>query len=195
MNVKTGREILGFELSQSEVLEILELSWDSGLEIQITGDESLYCKASDVETRDFCQKTGLKYSIIDSPNVTGKVYRVAFWGKQSTIRSLEITLKNHFHERFYITRGGDYFLDVLSGGVSKGYALKQLISRGYMEAPELIVAAGDHLNDYELLNYADISAVPHDCAPEVLKLADIIMPSVENHGFSFLAKILTSRKY
>ena len=46
------------------------------------------------------------------------------------------------------------------------------------------------MNDFELLSYADISVAPHNCAPEVLKLADIIMPSVENHGFSFLAKLL-----
>jgi len=194
MNVNSGEEIIGFELSHNDVLEIMELTWDSDLEIQITGDESLFCRASDKDTRDFCQETGLTYSIIDSPNITGTVYRVAFWGKQSIIRSLELTLMNHFRERFHITRGGDNFLDVLSGKVSKGYALEQLISRGYIESPKLIVAAGDHMNDYELLSYADISAVPHNCAPEILKLADIIMPSAENHGFSFLAKILIDRQ-
>ncbi|MCL1875187.1 MAG: Cof-type HAD-IIB family hydrolase [Synergistaceae bacterium] len=193
MNAIDGSEIMGFELSHGDALEIMELSWDAGLEIQITGDESLFCRALDVETRDFCHKTGLTYSIIDSPNISGKIYRVAFWGEQNTIRSLELTLKNHFRERFNITRGGDYFLDVLSRGVSKGHALEQLINRGCIEAPEMIVAAGDHMNDYELLSYSDISAVPHNCAPELLKLADIIMPSVENHGFRFLSKILINK--
>ena len=194
MNAKNGSEIMGFELSHNDVLEITEVSWNFGLEIQITGDEGLYCRAQDVETRDFCHKTGLTYSIIDSPNISGKVYRVAFWGKTDIIRSLELTLQKSFRERFNITRGGDYFLDVLSRGVSKGYALEQLISRGCIEAPEIIVAAGDHMNDYELLSYADVSVVPHDCTPEILKLADIIMPSVENHGFRFLSSILINKQ-
>ena len=190
MSAGSGKEILGFELSHDEVLEILELSWDSELEIQVTGDENIYCRWSDAETRDFCQKTGLSYEIIDSPNIEGKVYRIAFWGEQKKIRSFELILKNKFYKKFSITRGGDNFLDVLPCGVSKGYALKELIRREYIRLPEIIVAAGDHMNDYELLEYADISVVPHDCAPEILKLADVIMPSVEGNGFSFLAKIL-----
>jgi len=192
MNANSGEEVLGFELSHSEVLEIMEYSWNSDLEIQITGDEIIYCRESDVETQDFCRVTGLKYSIMDSPNIEGRVFRVAYWGEQNAIRSLEMNLKSKFRDIFNITRGGDNFLDVLPWGISKGYALVQLIREGYIEAPELTVAAGDHLNDFELLCYADISAVPHDCAPEILKLADIIMPSVKNHGFSFLTKILVN---
>jgi len=63
-----------------------------------------------------------------------------------------------------------------------------------VRTPGLTVAAGDHMNDFELLSYADISAVPHDCAPEVLRLADIIMPSALNHGFSFLAELLLTKQ-
>ena len=187
-----GKEIMGFELSHGDVLDIMELSWDSDLEIQITGDENIFCRESDFETRDFCYKTGLTCTIIDSPEFEGKVYRVAFWGEQDTIRSLELKLSNYFHKRFNITRGGDNFLDILPAGISKGYALEQLILKGYVRVSGIIAAAGDHMNDFELLNYADISAAPHNCAPEILKLADIIMPSVENHGFSFLAKTLIS---
>ena len=194
MNAATCGEIMGFELSRKDALEILELSWDIDLEIQITGDERIFCRASDAETRDFCEMTGLLCSAIDSPVIVGKVYRIAFWGEQNTIRSLEIVLKKRFCERFNITRGGDNFLDVLPQGISKGYALAQLISGGYVSPPKLIVAAGDHLNDFELLSFADIAAVPHDCAPEVLKLADIIMPSALNHGFSFLAELLLTKQ-
>ena len=191
MTVDGGGEIMGFELSRGDVLEILEFSWDSDLEIQAAGDEIIYCRESDVETRDFCRSTGLACSIMDSPNsLRGKFYRVAFWGEPDTILSFELALKNNFRERFSVTRGGDNFLDVLRGGVSKGYALEELIRRGYIQPTELTAAAGDHLNDFELLKYADISAAPRDCAPEILKLADIIMPSAADNGFSFLAKIL-----
>ena len=191
MSANSGMEIMGFELSRDDALEIIEFSWDIDLEIQVTGDEMVYCRDSDIETIKFCQETGLAYSIVDSQSdIRGKIYRVAFWGDQNTIRSFELTLKDKFRKKYSITRGGDNFLDVLCGGISKGYALSELIRGGYIQTPELIIAAGDHMNDFELLSYADISVAPHNCAPEVLKLADIIMPSVENHGFSFLAKLL-----
>ena len=193
MCANSGEEILGFELSHSDALEILEYSWDSGLEIQITGDEIILCRESDVETLDFCRKTGLAYSLMNSPNITGKVFRVAYWGEQDAIRELELNLSNRFCKRFNITRGGDNFLDVLPVGISKGYALEQLIRMGYIQVSKITVAAGDHMNDFELLSYADISAVPHNCAPEILKLANIIMPSVEDNGFSFLARILINQ--
>ena len=191
MNVGSGAEIMGFELSRDDMLEIAEFSWNSDLEIQITGDEIVYCRDSDTETRKFCHKTGLACSVVDSPDIIkDKVYRIAFWGEQDAVRSFELNLKNKFCERFNITRGGDNFLDVLRKGISKGHALSELIRREYIQPPELIVAAGDHMNDFELLNYADISVAPHDCTPEILKIADIIIPSVSNHGFDFLAKIL-----
>ena len=193
MSANSGMEIMGFELSRDDAREIMEFSWnlDLDLEIQITGDEIVYCRDSDMETRKFCWETGLACSTVDSQSkIIGKIFRVAFWGDTNIIRSFELTLKDRFREKFSITRGGDNFLDVLRGGISKGYALSELISRGYIRAPELIIAAGDHMNDFELLSYADISAAPHNCATEVLKLADIIMPSVEDHGFSFLSKIL-----
>ena len=193
MNAASGGEILGFELSRGDALEIIELSWESDLEIQITGDERIFCRASDADTIDFCQKTGLLFGIINSPVIESKVYRVSFWGEQNSIRAFELVFEKHFSERLNITRGGDNFLDVLPRGISKGYALEQIIKGRYVEAPGLIVAAGDHMNDFELLSYADIAAVPHDCAPEVLKLADIIMPSALNHGFCFLAKTLVNK--
>jgi Cof subfamily protein (haloacid dehalogenase superfamily) len=193
MSVKSGKEIMGFQLLHSDVHEILEISWNVDLEIQITGDECLFCRESDVETREFCNETALTHSIIDYPNISGNVYRVAFWGDQRKIRSLELVLRKSLNNRFNITRGGDKFLDVLPKGVSKGNTLSKLISLGFIEKPELIVAAGDHMNDYELLSFAQLAAVPDNCAPEVLKLADIVMPTVQNHGFTFLVETLVNQ--
>ncbi|MGI6253139.1 MAG: HAD hydrolase family protein, partial [Aminivibrio sp.] len=53
--------------------------------------------------------------------------------------------------------------------------------------PSLVVAAGDHHNDLELLASAHIAAAPEDAAEEVLKTARVIMPPADRHGFSAFA--------
>ena len=86
-------------------------------------------------------------------------------------------------------QAGSGFLDVLPLGVSKGTALRAWLSM-LPERPEIIVAAGDHHNDLEMLAAADLAVVPEDGAEDVLRAADIIMPSPDRHGFAALAALL-----
>lgn len=185
-----GTEVLGFDMSSDEAADILNFCWDFDVEIQVTGDELIYCRESDCETLDFCRSTGLKCSLINAPFVDDKIYRVAFWAGNKRINELQCALKDKFGERFGITRGGEFFLDVLSAGVSKGEMLDNLVLKGLIPKPSFVVAAGDHLNDFELLKRADFAAVPVDCVPELLPLADFVMPSVKEHGMKFLAEFL-----
>lgn len=192
-----GTEILGFELSESDAREILEFGWQHDAEVQVTCDELVCCRASDKATRSFCEGTNLAWSALNErahePKFgdVGRIFRVAFWNEDpSAICFLEEEMDKKFGGRFEITRGGEKFLDILAPGVSKGSALERLISGGHIEKPDFIAAAGDHLNDYELLRAADLSAAPRNCAGEILKLADFVMPSAQEHGMKFLVEHL-----
>lgn len=186
-------EVLGFEMDRTDVAEIMNFCWDFDLEIQITGDEIVRCRETDAETLDFCRSTGLDYSIINGPCFPGKVFRVAFWGSPERIKTAELEIETKFPGRFSIVQGGDFFLDVLPKGVSKGASLRALIERGHIAEPTFVAAAGDHFNDFELLRTADFAAVPCDGAPELLKIADMVIPSAKEHGMKFLADFLIGR--
>ena len=138
-------------------------------------------------TRGFFAEAGVPVdSSLESPSVPQEVFRVIFHGIPGSIRSLERDLKSRFAGRAEIVQAGEGFLDVLPLGVSKGAALRGWLAT-LPELPEIVVAAGDHHNDMEMLKEADIAVVPEDAADEVLALSDVIMPSADKDGFVFLA--------
>jgi hypothetical protein len=53
-----------------------------------------------------------------------------------------------------------------------------------------VAAAGDHLNDLELLEAADISITMRDAPEELLEVADFILPPASEEGFSNILDIL-----
>jgi len=77
----------------------------------------------------------------------------------------------------------------LPPGVSKGAALSAWLDT-CPESPDIIVAAGDHHNDLELLAAAHIAVAPEDAAADVLRAAKIIMPSADRDGFAVMAEWL-----
>ncbi|HCP08041.1 MAG TPA: hypothetical protein DIT24_06275, partial [Synergistaceae bacterium] len=80
---------------------------------------------------------------------------------------------------------GDGFLDILGPGISKGAALDRLLGSLVEEgSPVLVAAAGDHLNDMELLEYAHISITMEDAREPLRAMADVILPPASEKGFS-----------
>lgn len=73
------------------------------------------------------------------------------------------------------------FLEVLPPGVNKGTAL-QVVAARLGIAREAIIAAGDNLNDLEMILYAGLGVAMAN-APETLRAqADFIAPSNDDHG-------------
>jgi Cof subfamily protein (haloacid dehalogenase superfamily) len=190
MDPSSGRSLCETPMDPSLALEIVGAGWHHPVELQIIGDEKAYCRYSDVMTRDFFAASGVPVDdTMESPSSPSKVYRVIFHGVPGCIRTLQYELKSRFSERAEIVQAGDGFLDILPRGVSKGAALASWIET-LSERPELVVAAGDHHNDMELLSSAHIAAAPEDAADDVLKIARVIMPSAGRHGFASLAEWL-----
>lgn len=187
MDPSSGRALCEIPMDPGLALEIVEAGWNHPVELQIIGDERAFCRYSDVMTRDFFAASGVPVDdTMESPSSPSRVYRVIFHGVPGCIRTLQYELKNRFSERAEVVQAGEGFLDILPRGVSKGAALASWIDT-LPERPDLVVAAGDHHNDMELLAMAQISAAPEDAADDVLKIARVIMPSADRHGFAALA--------
>ncbi|MBP6331953.1 MAG: HAD family phosphatase [Aminivibrio sp.] len=187
MDPSSGRALCEIPMDPGLALEIVEAGWNHPVELQIIGDERAFCRYSDVMTRDFFAASGVPVDdTMESPSSPSRVYRVIFHGVPGCIRTLQYELKKRFSERAEVVQAGEGFLDILPRGVSKGAALASWIDT-LPERPDLVVAAGDHHNDMELLAMAQISAAPEDAADDVLKIARVIMPSADRHGFAALA--------
>ncbi|MCJ7764128.1 MAG: HAD-IIB family hydrolase, partial [Dehalococcoidales bacterium] len=87
--------------------------------------------------------------------------------------------------RFSIARAPAYpgidFVNVIDPRVSKGEALKALVS--FMDMPmSEVIAIGDGLNDISLLEVAGTAVAMGNAFPEVKKVADYITLDVEDSG-------------
>jgi len=190
----SGEEIQSSLLDISNVDKLLEAIWNMPLEIQITGNEVIYCRKSDEETTRFYSQAGVTIRYIGGPRAAAPVYRVGLWLEPEKLPAAEKEIKKLFGDIFEITSGGVSFLDVLPKGVSKGSTLSHFVS-GLPKRPEIIVAAGDHNNDLTMLQYADFAAAPRNASPSVLSVADFVMPRADEHGICALIDHILSPEF
>lgn len=187
MDPETREALMETALDPAIAAEAVEAAWNSPAELQIVGDERAFCRSSDLMTKNFFEASGVPVDAsMKSPAAPQRVYRVIFYGPPRVITDLGDDLSARFSGRAEVVQAGDRFLDVLPPGVSKGAALASWIET-LDRKPSLVVAAGDHHNDLELLASAHIAAAPEDAAEEVLKTTRVIMPPADRHGFSAFA--------
>lgn len=182
----TGEEIWGKKLPAFVVEEILEKLWRSNGGIQVFGDEIVFCRKGDEMARKYFAALGVPVDdSLDRPRTIENVYRIIIFGDPHEIRILERRMSGIFEDRARAVLAGEGFLDILPPGVSKGSALGKLIGSMHEdERPVIIAAAGDNMNDLELLNLADIAVTMSDADLSLLEVADIIIPPAREHGFS-----------
>lgn len=187
MDPRTRGALCETTMDPSLVREVVEAAWHHDVELQVMGDEKAYCRPEDRRTRHFFGLAGIPVDdSMSSPFSPERVYRVIFHGEANAVGALQQDLKGRFADRVQFVLAGERFLDALPPGVSKGRALTKWLE-SLPNLPDLVVAAGDHHNDLELLQTAHIAAAPEDAAPEVLDIAKIVMPSADRHGFAALA--------
>ncbi len=84
-----------------------------------------------------------------------------------------------------------FFIEQVPKGLSKAIGVKKLAELlGTKEG--CVYAIGDYYNDVEMLEAADISAVPNDSPEEVKKLADYITTGAENGAVADFIDYLTT---
>ncbi|MDO9508114.1 MAG: HAD family hydrolase [Thermovirgaceae bacterium] len=186
MSSMTGEEIWGQKLPASVVEEALEMVWDSPAGIQVFGDEKVLCRKNDKMARKYFATLGVPVDdTLDRPRSVDGVYRIIIYGDPDEVQALENRITGIFKNRARSVLAGNGFLDILPPGVSKGRALEKLIgSMPEDERPIIVAAAGDHMNDLELLQFADISITMSDAQPSLLEIADIVLPPASEQGFS-----------
>jgi hydroxymethylpyrimidine pyrophosphatase-like HAD family hydrolase len=185
-----GGDVLFERLLAGETAsEALRIGWNSGLEVQVYGDEEILIRPDESDSERYFRKLAVPVrNDLVEPRVDEDVYRVIFYGDPVVVRRLARRMASALGEAAAVTLAGDGFLDILAPGVSKGAALEHLLAS--MGRPGCLVCAGDHHNDRELLLLADLAAVPDDAANELKAVSHFIFPSASEEGFVSLARFL-----
>ena len=190
----SGEEIWSSLLDVTTANKLLYSIWNMPVEIQITGDEEIYCRESDEETTRFYRRAGSPVHYIEAPPAVTPIYRIGLWIDPEKLPAVEDEIIKVFGDVVEITSGGAAFLGIHPKGVSKGNTLERFVS-GLSKRPEIIVAAGDHNNDLVMLKYADFAAAPRNASPSVLTAADFIMPRADEHGICSLIDHILSPSF
>jgi Cof subfamily protein (haloacid dehalogenase superfamily) len=89
------------------------------------------------------------------------------------------------HLPLEFVQSSDHYYEILPQGVSKGNALASLLKRCQL-SPRQAAAIGDHMNDLSMLKLAGLGAAVANAHPDVLRQADLIVPTNNEHGVSYL---------
>ncbi|MFC4376426.1 HAD family hydrolase [Nocardia halotolerans] len=89
-----------------------------------------------------------------------------------------------------LTHSGAAYVEMAAEGVSKASALARLCALDGID-PSQVAAAGDALNDVAMLTWAGTALAPANAVPEVIALADRVLPPNDADGVAaYLEKLV-----
>ena len=112
---------------------------------------------------------------------------VLLMGEINEIEELRHTLLKNYD--YPIVRSGSNFCEILPIGVSKGNALRTL-SEIYDFDMNKTIAAGDNINDIDMLKTAKTAFCPQNASPETKKYAQHITVDNEHHIIPHILKYI-----
>jgi len=119
--------------------------------------------------------------------------RLVVRGDDDAIQRLEVDLKARFDpSELYITRSLSYFCEILNPAGGKDKALNWLCEANGIQ-PEETVAFGNGYNDVQMLEWAGYSVAIGGAVPQVLEVADVVAPPIEEDGAAQIIEGLLDR--
>ncbi len=99
-------------------------------------------------------------------------------------------IADHSPGRFSITFGSIDWVEVMVHGVTKATGLARAAAWLGVR-PSMVTAIGDHLNDIEMLQEAEVGAAVKNAHPDLIAVADVVVPSNDENGVAhFLGRIM-----
>ena len=118
--------------------------------------------------------------------------RLVVVGGEDDIHRLEMELKVGFNSRLYVTRSLPHFCEILNPEGGKDKALAWLCK--YLGVPRgQTVAFGNGYNDVQMLEWAGLGVGIGGAVPEVLEVADLVAPPIEEDGAAQVLEGLMDR--
>ena len=145
------------------------------------GDEIFVTEMTDW-ARAYGERTGVGVRVVDSDELASiSLSRIVVHGEDDVIKRLEQSLKTHFDGDMYITRSLPYFCEILHPNGGKDKALEWLCGHLGVSRDQTI-AFGNGYNDVHMLEWAGKSVAVGDAVDEVLEIADVVAPPMEEDG-------------
>ena len=166
--------------------------WDDVEVVGYRGDEIFVAELTDWATA-YGERTGVGVRVVDTDGFTSNpMSRIVARGEDDVIERLERSLKDRFNGDMYVTRSLPYFCEILNPSGGKDKALEWL-RRHIGIARDQTIAFGNGYNDVQMLEWANMSVAVGDAVNEILEIADVVAPPMEEDGVAQVLDDLLER--
>jgi len=130
-----------------------------------------------IETNEFIQVPGKKYP------------KLMLIGESDVLEDVQNTLAEDKTDTFNYFRAYDFFVEIVSRGVSKGNALVKLCELKGIDLSK-VLAIGDNLNDLDMIKKSGFGVAVENCHEELKKYAKFLSKSNNDDGFAYACDML-----
>jgi Cof subfamily protein (haloacid dehalogenase superfamily) len=168
-------------------LEAIDAVVDAGFHLNCYVDDELYVAEITPEARRYADFQGLEIHPVGPLRdwLKAEPTKLVAVGDPAALDELEAELKPVFAGKLFVAKSLPYFLEFAHPDVSKGVGL-EFVSDLLGFASEDTVACGDGENDRELLDWAGFGVAVANAHEDILRRADLVVPSVDEEGVASL---------
>ena len=149
---KNNQEIFSHNISEDLASELINMDIDTNIIQNIYQNDYWYCTDMPTMLKDFYKESGFRYEVKPFNEIKGSVTKFFYISNTCTNKliDLEKEMMNCFKGKLNITFSLPTCLEVMKRGISKGYAVEEVLQHINIDLSDAI-AFGDGLNDYEML--------------------------------------------
>jgi Cof subfamily protein (haloacid dehalogenase superfamily) len=184
---RTGEFLRHVPVPLAEAREAMDAVHAAGFHLNCYLDDLLYVAEVTPEARRYADFQHLEIHAVGDLRawLQREPTKLVAVGDPDALDDLEAELKPRFAGRLFISKSLPYFLEFAHPDVDKGTGLAFVAERlGFR--PEETVACGDGENDLELLAWAGFGVAVANAHDDVLALADLVVPPVQEEGVAAL---------
>ncbi len=181
-----GRPVISHDPLPSDVAaEFIHFAEANDYLLNVYHEDRLYTEASasrgalmDLYTR----RTGAGYEVAPLRSFIGTApTKLILLAPPDEIDRLLPRFRETYAGRAFLTKSEPEYLEIMAPGVDKGRGLERMAAHYGLELSE-IVAAGDALNDVDLLRQAGLGVAVANASDELKSVADVVTERDNNAG-------------
>jgi len=183
----TGEWLRHVPIPRPAALEAIDAVIEAGFHVNCYVDDKLYVAAETPEARAYADFNHIPIHEVGDLRtwLHAEPTKLVAVGVPEELDALEDVLKPRFRGRLFVSKSLPHFLEFAHPDVSKGSGLAFVADRLGFTAAET-VAGGDGENDRELLDWAGFGVAVANAHEDILRRADLVVPSVHEEGIALL---------
>lgn len=180
----SGKVLYHCPVPQETALSLLPIFRQAGVHLNAYINDELYMEKLTVWGERYAANARVTPHIVPDLAVLlneQPSHKMLGVGEVEQIDRIQVNLKNRFGDSLQCVKSKPTYLEILAPGVSKGIALKELVS-GWGWRPDEVMAIGDAPNDLSMIQWAGVGVAMGNASETVRQHADLVVSDHDHQG-------------